>query len=72
MTSEFESASPGAMYNHGHHESVPRSHSWRTAAISADCLLPFLKPDTRDWSRPRARLHHGSVAEARAAWCPKR
>jgi len=33
-----------ATYTHGHHESVLRSHSWRTAANSAAYLLPLLKP----------------------------
>ncbi|EGN94681.1 hypothetical protein SERLA73DRAFT_187733 [Serpula lacrymans var. lacrymans S7.3] len=32
-------------YVHDHHESVLRSHSWRTAANSAAYLLPSLKPD---------------------------
>ncbi|MFF0450831.1 class I SAM-dependent methyltransferase [Streptomyces sp. NPDC004609] len=36
-----------AVYTHGHHESVLRSHSWRTAANSAAYLLGELKPDTR-------------------------
>ncbi|HVQ87050.1 MAG TPA: methyltransferase domain-containing protein [Actinomycetes bacterium] len=33
-----------ATYTHGHHESVLRSHSWRTAENSAAYLLPHLKP----------------------------
>ena len=33
-----------ATYTHGHHESVLRSHRWRTAANSAEYLLPLLKP----------------------------
>jgi SAM-dependent methyltransferase len=32
------------MYTHGHHESVLRSHRWRTAQNSAAYLLPHLKP----------------------------
>ena len=32
-------------YSHGHHESVLRSHSWRTAQNSAAYLLKYLKPD---------------------------
>ena len=32
------------MYLHGHHESVLRSHRWRTAANSAAYLLPRLRP----------------------------
>jgi SAM-dependent methyltransferase len=31
-----------AVYTHGHHESVLRSHRWRTAANSAAYLLPHL------------------------------
>lgn len=33
-----------ATYTHGHHESVLRSHRWRTAANSAAYLLPELRP----------------------------
>jgi len=33
-----------ATYTHGHHESVLRSHSWRTAKNSAAYLLPDLRP----------------------------
>lgn len=32
------------VYTHGHHESVLRSHSWRTAENSAAFLLSFLRP----------------------------
>lgn len=32
------------VYTHGHHESVLRSHRWRTAANSAAYLLPHLAP----------------------------
>lgn len=35
---------PNEVYTHGHHESVLRSHTWRTAENSAAFLLPFLKP----------------------------
>jgi ubiquinone/menaquinone biosynthesis C-methylase UbiE len=31
-------------YSHGHHESVLRSHVWRTAENSAGYLLPHLRP----------------------------
>ncbi|MFT3875828.1 MAG: methyltransferase domain-containing protein [Propioniciclava sp.] len=34
-------------YTHGHHASVLRSHSWRTAENSAAYLLPRLKPGVR-------------------------
>ncbi|MEV4757130.1 methyltransferase domain-containing protein [Micromonospora sp. NPDC049559] len=33
------------MYTHGHHDSVLRSHRWRTAENSAAYLLPELRPD---------------------------
>ncbi|HJQ05040.1 MAG TPA: class I SAM-dependent methyltransferase [Nocardioides sp.] len=33
-----------ATYTHGHHESVLRSHRWRTAENSAAYLLPHLRP----------------------------
>ncbi|HEU5127903.1 MAG TPA: class I SAM-dependent methyltransferase [Glycomyces sp.] len=36
-----------ATYTHGHHESVLRSHTWRTAANSAAYLLPELRADQR-------------------------
>lgn len=32
------------IYTHGHHESVLRSHRWRTAENSAGYLLPYLRP----------------------------
>lgn len=32
------------VYTHGHHESVLRSHQWRTAENSAAYLLPHLRP----------------------------
>ncbi len=35
---------PDTTYTHGHHESVLRSHRWRTAANSAAYLLPYLRP----------------------------
>jgi SAM-dependent methyltransferase len=38
---------PEDVYTHGHHESVLRSHRWRTAANSAAYLLPELKPHMR-------------------------
>ncbi|WP_100445842.1 methyltransferase domain-containing protein [Glycomyces xiaoerkulensis] len=36
-----------ATYTHGHHESVLRSHRWRTAENSAAYLLPHLEPGHR-------------------------
>ncbi|WP_314174351.1 methyltransferase domain-containing protein [Streptomyces winkii] len=36
-----------AVYTHGHHEAVLRSHTWRTAANSAAYLLGELKPGMR-------------------------
>ena len=35
---------PADVYTHGHHETVLRSHSWRTAENSAGHLLPHLRP----------------------------
>jgi len=35
---------PDVTYTHGHHESVLRSHRWRTAENSAAYLLPFIQP----------------------------
>src|ERR1700746_2932836 len=35
---------PQAVYTHGHHESVLRSHGRRTAEDSAGYLLPHLRP----------------------------
>jgi len=35
------------VYTHGHHESVLRSHAWRTAENSAGYLLEHLKPGQR-------------------------
>jgi cyclopropane-fatty-acyl-phospholipid synthase len=37
----------GNVYTHGHHESVLRSHRWRTADNSAGYLLPRLRPGMR-------------------------
>ena len=37
---------PDDTYSHGHHESVLRSHQWRTAENSAAYLLPHLAPGT--------------------------
>ena len=34
-------------YTHGHHDSVLRSHRWRTAENSAGYLLPYLRPGMR-------------------------
>jgi ubiquinone/menaquinone biosynthesis C-methylase UbiE len=40
-------ASMGDTYTHGHHESVLRSHRWRTAENSCAYLLPHLAPGQR-------------------------
>ncbi|MFE6226817.1 MULTISPECIES: methyltransferase domain-containing protein [unclassified Streptomyces] len=42
--SEGPQARETAVYTHGHHESVLRSHTWRTAANSAAYLLGELRP----------------------------
>jgi len=39
--------SEAATYTHGHHASVLRSHSWRTAFNSAFYILPYLRPDMK-------------------------
>ena len=46
------------VYTHGHHESVLRSHTWRTAENSAGYLLPALRPglDLLDGERPHDSL----------------
>jgi len=41
---DSEPATEGHRYTHGHHESVLRSHRWRTAENSAGYLLPWLRP----------------------------
>jgi len=40
-------ATPDDVYTHGHHESVLRSHEWRTAENSAGYLLDALTPGVR-------------------------
>ncbi|KIJ61025.1 hypothetical protein HYDPIDRAFT_116550 [Hydnomerulius pinastri MD-312] len=37
--------SGGVVYTHGHHESVLRAHSWRTAENSAGYLIKHISPD---------------------------
>ncbi|HNP16748.1 MAG TPA: class I SAM-dependent methyltransferase, partial [Terrimesophilobacter sp.] len=39
-------AAPSENYSHGHHESVLRSHSWRTVQNSAAYLAPHLTSGT--------------------------
>jgi SAM-dependent methyltransferase len=40
----LDGMTPSDTYTHGHHDSVLRSHRWRTAENSAAYLLPFLQP----------------------------
>lgn len=49
MQPEDESieTAPAETYTHGHHESVLRAHSWRTAENSAAYLLPHLQDGWR-------------------------
>ena len=55
-----------APYLHGHHESVLRSHRWRTAENSAGYLLPFLESaGSGSRCRMRAGHDHGRVGEPR-------
>jgi SAM-dependent methyltransferase len=35
-----------AIYTHGHHDAVLKSHSWRTAKNSAGFLLPYIKKES--------------------------
>lgn len=44
-----------AVYTHGHHESVLRSHRWRTAANSAAYLIAELRPGQTVWTWAAAR-----------------
>lgn len=43
MTENVSSA-PAERYTHGHHESVLRSHTWRTVENSAAYLIPSIRP----------------------------
>ena len=43
----MSSAQPSDVYTHGHHDSVLRSHRWRTAQNSAAYLIPHLTPGLR-------------------------
>jgi ubiquinone/menaquinone biosynthesis C-methylase UbiE len=45
--SAMERKTEAATYTHGHHASVLRAHTWRTALNSAAYLLPCLKADMR-------------------------
>jgi len=47
MTSREASGARRVVYTHGHHESVLRSHAWRTAENSAGYLLPRLEAGMR-------------------------
>lgn len=39
-----ENPAPAERYTHGHHESVLRSHTWRTVENSAAYLVPSIRP----------------------------
>ncbi|MEU6059195.1 methyltransferase domain-containing protein [Streptomyces sp. NPDC047097] len=47
MSDAAARTSEQAVYTHGHHESVLRSHRWRTTANSAGYLLAELRPGLR-------------------------
>lgn len=44
VSEQSQRPDPAPVYTHGHHESVLRSHRWRTAENSAAYLLPRLRP----------------------------
>src|ERR1700722_15674899 len=44
LSLRYNDAAMNDTYTHGHHDSVLRSHRWRTAENSAAYLLPYLKP----------------------------
>ena len=44
MSTPHSVSAQHGVYTHGHHESVLRSHRWRTAENSAGYLLPWLHP----------------------------
>ncbi|MEJ3404028.1 methyltransferase domain-containing protein [Rathayibacter sp. YIM 133350] len=44
MDAEEKEVAPRDQYMHGHHESVLRSHTWRTVENSAAYLVPHLSP----------------------------
>ncbi|HYI34955.1 MAG TPA: methyltransferase domain-containing protein [Glaciibacter sp.] len=44
---EGNETAPREQYTHGHHESVLRSHTWRTVENSAAYLIPELRPGQR-------------------------
>ena len=58
-------------YTHGHHESVLRSHRWRTAENSAAYLLPHLAPGARP-ARRRVRPGHDHRSTSPRAVAPGR
>src|SRR4051794_11291845 len=43
MTSKPAASAGGERYTHGHHESVLRSHTWRTVENSAAYLIPHIR-----------------------------
>src|SRR5690348_14476643 len=47
LVAPHQSAMADTTYTHGHHESVLRSHRWRTVENSAAYLLPHLRPGVR-------------------------
>ena len=47
MTTGKDADVKDATYTHGHHESVLRSHRWRTVENSAAYVIPYLRRDVR-------------------------
>ena len=54
-------------YTHGHHDSVLRSHRWRTAENSAAYLLPHLQPGSAP-PRRGLRARHASPSTSPSGW----
>ena len=57
MRGKMQGMSPADTYTHGHHDSVLRSHRWRTAENSAGYLLPHLRSGQTP-ARHRLRSRH--------------
>ena len=63
-----EARAMGDTYTHGHHESVLRSHTWRTAENSAGYLLAHLRPGSTCSTSAAGRARSRSTSPA--GWRP--